>query len=296
MATAAKFTAAEREKLFAQLEVPFDPAQIKWRVMRTSSDGSSGVVLPFADPRAYTDRLNQLFTPAGWTRAYTVSSVPSLTRVERGKVIVTGKVLVATAVAISRLGSHTGTGEEWADLPNAVTAADAQAFKRACSCFGLGRYLYRFDETWVQLNRRGEPVALPALPEWALPPGVTVQQAGSNPVDLRGPVDNRLTAEIESFRSTLGVDIYQEILRRAGHSNNARTIPNADRQKNVVEWMRAAARGIERLQGLVEIAGDARFIATMDNLKFSTTTCLPSLAALKQLIEELESITGQQVA
>ncbi len=32
-----------------------------------------------------------------------------------------------------------------------VTAADAQAFKRACSCFGLGRYLYRFEETWVHL-------------------------------------------------------------------------------------------------------------------------------------------------
>ena len=31
---ATKFTETEREKLFAQLEVPFDPAQIKWRVMR----------------------------------------------------------------------------------------------------------------------------------------------------------------------------------------------------------------------------------------------------------------------
>jgi hypothetical protein len=296
MATAAKFTAAERDKMFAQLEVPFDPAQIKWRVMRTSNDGRSGVILPFADPRAYTDRLNQLFTPSGWTRAYTVSSVPSLTRVERGKVIVTGKVLVATAVTINRLGSHTGTGEEWADRPNAVTAADAQAFKRACSCWGLGRYLYRFEETWVQLNRRGEPIALPVLPEWALPHGMTVQPTGSNAADVRGPVDHRLTAEIESFRSALGVDIYQEVLRRAGHSNNARTIPNADRQKNVVEWMQAAARGFERLHGLVEMAGDASFIAAMDNLKFATTACLPSLAALKQLIEELESITGQQVA
>jgi hypothetical protein len=110
MATAAKFTGAEREKLFAQLEVPFDPAQIKWRVMRTSDDRRSGAILPFADPRAYTDRLNQLFTPAGWTREYTISTVPSLTRVDRGKVIVTSKVLVATAVTISRLGSHTALG------------------------------------------------------------------------------------------------------------------------------------------------------------------------------------------
>jgi hypothetical protein len=296
MATAVKFAGAEREKLFAQLEVPFDPAQIKWRVMRTSDDRRSGAILPFADPRAYTDRLNKLFTPAGWTREYTISTVPSLTRVDRGKVVVTSKVLVASAVTITRLGSHTGTGEEWADKENAVTAADAQALKRACSCFGLGRYLYRFEETWVHLDKRGEPVAFPILPEWALPPGVTVVPANGRAVDVRGPVDHRLTSEIESFRNTLGVDIYQEILRRAGHSNNARTIPNADRQKNVVEWMQSASRGFERLHGLVEIAGDARFIAAMDNLKFATTTCLPSLAALKQLVEELEAITGQQVA
>jgi hypothetical protein len=296
MATAAKFTGAEREKLFAQLEVPFDPTQIKWRVMRTSDDRRAGAILPFADPRAYTDRLNELFTPAGWTREYTISTVPSLTRVDRGKVVVTSKVLVATAVTISRLGSHTGTGEEWADRENAVTAADAQAFKRACSCFGLGRYLYRFEETWVQLNRRGEPDVLPLLPEWALPPGVTVQATGGNTADVRGPVDHRLTAEIEGFRNMLGESIYAEILRRAGHCHVARMIPNADRQKNVAEWMQAAGRGFERLQTLAEVAGNAQFITVMGNLKLHSVKRLPSLATLRQLIEELETITGQQVA
>ena len=63
---ATKFTEAEREKLFAQLEAPFDLALVKWRVMRTFDNGRSGVILPFADPRAYTDRLNSLFTPSGW--------------------------------------------------------------------------------------------------------------------------------------------------------------------------------------------------------------------------------------
>ena len=293
---ATKFTEAEREKLFAQLETPFDPMQIKWRVMRTSDDRRSGAILPFADPRAYTDRLNQLFTPSGWTREYTISTVPSLTRVDRGKVVVTSKVLVATAVTINRLGSHTGTGEEWADRENAVTAADAQAFKRACSCFGLGRYLYRFEETWVHLNQRGEPVAIPALPAWALPPGVTVQSTNSKAVDLRGPVDHKLTAEIESFRSTLGESIYAEILRRSGHSANAQTIPNAERQKQTVEKMQAAARGFERLRQLAEIAGDAQFFMVAERFKIASVTELPNLAALKQLVEDLESLANQQVA
>ena len=55
-----------------------------------------------------------------------------------------------------------------------------------------------------------------------------------------------------------------------------RTIPNSDRQKTVVEWMQAAARGFERLHGLVEIAGDARFIAAMDNLKFARPYVFPA--------------------
>jgi len=297
---ATKFTEAERETLFAKLEAPFDPALIKWRVMRTFDNGRSGVILPFADPRAYTDRLNDLFTPSGWTREYTISTVPSLCRMERGKSIVTSKVLVATAVTINRLGSHTGTGEEWADRENAITAADAQAFKRACSCFGLGRYLYRFGETQVRLNGRGEPMAIPILPEWALPPGMTMAQANGLAGDTRGPVvqflAQRLTAEIEGFRGTLGKRIYGEILRRAGHSADARTIPNAERQKQTIEKMRAAARGFARLRQLAEMAGDAQFFAVAERFKIASVTELPSLAALKQLVEELESAASEQVA
>jgi hypothetical protein len=216
--------------------------------------------------------------------------------VDRGKVIVTSKVLVATAVTITRLGSHTGTGEEWADRENAVTAADAQAFKRACSCFGLGRYLYRFEETWVHLDQRGEPVAIPVLPAWALPPGVSMAPANGQSVDARGPVDHKLTAEIEGFRNTLGEHIYAEILRRAGHSRDARTIPNAERQRNVVEWMQATARGFERLHTLAELTGDAQFTAIMRNLNIASARHLPSLSTLKQLVADLEATSDQQVA
>jgi len=241
-------------------------------------------------------RLNELFTPSGWTREYTISTVPSLCRMERGKSIVTSKVLVATAVTITRLGSHTGTGEEWADRENAVTAADAQAFKRACSCFGLGRYIYRFGETRVRLNLHGEPITIPILPEWALPPGMTMAQANGPAGDTRGPVDQRLTAEIEGFRGTLGEPIYAEILRRAGHSTDARTIPNAERQKQTIEKMQAAARGFRRMRHLAELVGDAQFFAVAERFKIASDTELPSLAALKQLVEDLESVANQQVA
>src|ERR1700730_7223643 len=64
---------------------------------------------------------------------------------------------------------HGLLGEEWADNENAGTSAEAQAFKRACSCFGLGRYLYDLGGNWVDLDERKQPLSRPRLPDWALP-------------------------------------------------------------------------------------------------------------------------------
>src|SRR5215469_15744378 len=117
--------------VFGRLAEPFDVSEIKWRVTHTNKDASHGAVITFADPRAYTDRLNQLFTPTGWTRSYEISTVSSVTRMKRDKLIQTGKILVTCTLIIHGLGCHSGSGEEWAHEQNAMTAAEAQAFKRA---------------------------------------------------------------------------------------------------------------------------------------------------------------------
>jgi hypothetical protein len=134
-----RFTHDEFKRQTDDLEVPFDPRVIVWRVTNTSQDKSRGQVIPYADQRAYTDRLNALFTPAGWTRKYTIHTSAYFERSKNQKIV--AKVLVTCELTIFGVGSHSATGEEWADNDNAGTAAEAQAFKRACSCFGLGRYL-----------------------------------------------------------------------------------------------------------------------------------------------------------
>src|SRR5271167_710831 len=156
-------------KLVLELEVPFLPEQVQWRVTNTTNDRKRGQVVPYADPRAYTDRLNALFSPKGWTREYKVETMNNITRVKKGETIVSGKVLVTCTVTIFGLWSHSGTGEEWADDDNGMTSADAQAFKRACSCFGLGRYFYDIPAVWVDLDQNRQPVRTPVLSAWALP-------------------------------------------------------------------------------------------------------------------------------
>ena len=181
---------AERvAELVAALEVPFDPAQIEWRVTNTTQNQQPvrGQVIPYADQRAYTDRLNALLTPAGWTRRYTVHTSANFERAKDKRIV--AKVLVTCELTIFGLGSHSATGEEWADNDNAGTAAEAQAFKRACSCFGLGRYLYYFTGAWVDLDERKRPKNIPRLFGWATPqgwreglrPGQEAKSASSNP-------------------------------------------------------------------------------------------------------------------
>lgn len=52
----------------ARLGEPFASKDVKWLVAAASRDGRKGRVTPYADPRAYTDRLNHIFTASGWTR------------------------------------------------------------------------------------------------------------------------------------------------------------------------------------------------------------------------------------
>ena len=56
------------KEILRELEVPFSPGQVQWRVTVTANDRKHGQIVPYADPRAYSDRLNALLSPQGWTR------------------------------------------------------------------------------------------------------------------------------------------------------------------------------------------------------------------------------------
>jgi hypothetical protein len=290
------------DALFTELAEPFDHSEIKWRVTHTTQDGSRGAVIPFADPRAYTDRLNQIFTPMGWTRSYDVNTISAVSRVKRDKLIPTGKVLVTCALTIHRLGCHTGGGEEWADEQNAMTRAEAQAFKRACICFGLGRYLYNFAEMWVPVNEHRRPLQIPSLPQWAVP-SATGTTRKSNPASgpkppvlQRGPIDQKTTSKIEGFRRILGDPIYGEILWRIAHERRADAIPNTQLQIDVVDAMERAVRGIHKAHSLAEEIGDTSFISVLDRLQIRSMTTIRNLEALRGLVAELAKLAGRQVA
>jgi hypothetical protein len=293
-----RFGHEEIKRCTAELEVPFDPRVIEWRVTNTSHDKSRGQVIPYADQRAYTDRLNALFTPAGWTRKYTIHTSANFERSKDQKIV--AKVLVACELTIFGVGSHSATGEEWADNDNAGTAAEAQAFKRSAACFGLGRYLYYFEGIWVDLDERKRPKAIPLLPEWATPtgwaqgcrPNASTQSHPSTAGTKSPKAISRgaaVVAEIEAMADQLGRGLYRGLLRDLARVWNPREIGDVSVQQRVLEHMRSAERGLRRLEAALDKTGPEALVPVLKALRVSSIERVETLETLKQIVLELET-------
>ena len=286
-----------------RLEEPFASKDVKWLVAATSRDGRKGRITPYADPRAYTDRLNEVVTPSGWTREYTVHTVSPITRMKKDKTIQSGKVLVTCVVTLPGIGTHSGSGEEWADDENAMTSAEAQAFKRACSCFGLGRYFYNFAEMWVELNDYKQPKQQPKLPLWALPAAEKGQAspaetgvmnarpsssngAGSIP---KGPLDAGVTEKIASCRSDLGPTLYEDILQRVARVRSPRDVANQRLQQVVLRSMEICLRAMQRIREIAAELPEAKFYTILDDLGVQALDRIPSFEVFQKLANAMHA-------
>ncbi len=138
-------------ELIKRLSEPFPEPLIYWRVGSVSRDKKRAQALPYADPRVYEDRLNGL-CPGDWS----VSFRPW------------GESRIICDLTVHGV-TRASTGEENDSFAPGM-AAEAQAFKRACSKFGLGRYLYDVDAPWVAYDDDGKRlVETPRLPKRFLP-------------------------------------------------------------------------------------------------------------------------------
>jgi Rad52/22 family double-strand break repair protein len=294
------------KEIVAALEVPFDPSQIEWRVMNTTKkqQPARGQVVPYTDQRAYTDRLNALFTPAGWTRKYAIHTSANFERSKDQKIA--AKVLVTCELTIFGLGSHSATGEEWADDDNAGTAAEAQSFKRSCACFGLGRYLYYFTGTWVDLDDRKRPKTVPQLAGWATPAGWlrglrpscavgqkpserTVAGNGGNGQHNGNGAGACLVHEIEQMEQAVGKRMYRGLLKTLARVWNPRDIQDPATQQKVLAHLQAAERGLRRAEAARDKAGLGVFAAVLGSLKLSSLDQVDNLKTLQEIVVALEA-------
>ncbi len=304
-----QFAPERIKELVAALEVPFDPSVIEWRITNTTKNEgpARGQVIPYADQRAYTDRLNALVTPAGWTRKYCVHTSANFQRSKDQKT--TAKVFVTCDLTIFGVGSHSATGEEWADDENAGTAAEAQAFKRAAACFGLGRYLYYFTGVWVDLDDRKRPKTRPRLAGWATPDGwrqglrpqqqpptqETSQQVpgakrAAAPGNGRAISNERaeLIRQIEGMAEPLGKRLYRGLLKRVARAWKPSDIAEATILRKLLADMQAGDRMLNQLAAILGETGPEQLPPILRSLGFYSMEQVDNLDALQKILASLE--------
>ena len=216
-------------------------------------------------------------------------------------------------MTIYGLGTHTGLGEEWAENDNAGTAAEAQAFKRACSCFGLGRYLYDLEGQWVDLDEKKRPLETPRLPDWARPKLQRMaarkaerQTPGQWPAANTGPAAGRrngrgglyrdeLLGHVKALCGTVGFSLSKGVLRAVAKVEDPDKIRDMAKLTAAFEKLQDMARGVERLRAAVAKAGDQRYSALCRELNLASESIddIPDRTVLRRLVETLEGGSTQ---
>ncbi len=150
------------DTVLAELIQPFDPESVEFKAGATTQDKARALALAYVDSRVYQGRLDTV--APDWRNEYTREYAGD-------RVIVTCALTVAgvtrQAIGESLQASARHDGSTVIE-ENAATSAEAQAFKRACSAFGLGRYLYSVPQVWADYDsgkRQFTPAALQALRE-----------------------------------------------------------------------------------------------------------------------------------
>jgi len=136
---------------YVLLTRPFDIDYISFKPGPGGRD--SKIAFAHCDPRAYDDRLNEIFGN-DWNVEFTV--IPTNDRIiSVSKLTIRG--IVRSATGESLLAQGQGTNE------NSTTVAEAQSYKRSAVRFGLGKYLYELKDMWGNYDsqkRRFTPEAI----------------------------------------------------------------------------------------------------------------------------------------
>jgi len=149
-APAAKAAKAARPTSLAEaapwLLKPFYQRDIALKPTALTKDRTRALATPHADMRAYFVRLDQICGVENWSHSITLS--------ERGAVC----ALTVFGVTKSATGDYPVDRSD----ENPATSAEAQAFKRACAAFGLGRYLYSLPQIWAAYDEQKKQIIDPA--------------------------------------------------------------------------------------------------------------------------------------
>ena len=163
----------------SKLKDYFEPSDIEWRLQQCgkTKDGKIwGMALAYVTNRAIMNRLDEVCGPENWKNEF--------------KAAPDGGILCGISIKVGDEWVTKWDGAENTDI-EAVKGGLSGAMKRAAVQWGIGRYLYKLEESWINANENGAYRGktkdgttfrwdAPTLPAWALPKG-TKSESHSEP-------------------------------------------------------------------------------------------------------------------
>ncbi len=139
----------EMKRIEEELHKPFSIEELEWVVSSTWANGSKGIIAPYMSARAVMNRLDSVFGVNGWSVSYKIADELGVICSLRAKV-----------------------SDEWVEKQDGsgftkvepLKGGISGALKRAASCLGIGRYLYKLPTVFVDLDDKkfkGKVVGLP---------------------------------------------------------------------------------------------------------------------------------------
>ena len=155
----------------SKLKDCFEPNDIEWRLQQCGKGRNGkiwGMALAYVTNRAIMNRLDEVCGPENWKNEF--------------KAAPDGGILCGISIKVGDEWVTKWDGAENTDI-EAVKGGLSGAMKRAAVQWGIGRYLYKLGESWINSNENGAYRGktkdgtifkwdAPALPAWALPNGL----------------------------------------------------------------------------------------------------------------------------
>jgi hypothetical protein len=180
------------EEVGERLSALFEPREVKWKPQ--SVKGNRAMAIAYIDCRVIQDRLDEVMGVENWQDGYEI--VPDGSVVCRLAVRINGEWVTKTDV---------GSPSEQPDGGDRLKAAFSDALKRAAVKYGIGRYIYRLPNQWVDYDpQKRQFVSTPQLPAWAIPKANTPMPAAkADPYTEPPPVEPKPAKAAKTKPKTL---------------------------------------------------------------------------------------------
>lgn len=135
----------EFNKYEQRLKEYFPQEDLQFKIGATSGDKSKGIALAYINSSAVMDRLDEVLGAENWTKKHSWG--------EKGEIMCGISILFEYPDGSLKWHTKWDAGVQPEFEPEKGGISDS--LKRAANCWGIGRYLRKFPQMWLPIEKRG---------------------------------------------------------------------------------------------------------------------------------------------